>query len=1090
MINTSELTDNGLQTSSNTSEKGITPDLGSLKNKLSQASRLVDDIVLKKYLCSLTNYEVVPMPPEMKDIGKIRLFRITEMVYQKNEYSTYKFSSVFSALQGLDCTVYIIADSNGKKTDFYMGVRALDDRRSTKSLQDTLKNALCGQFPGVKTQDYLDDDAQEILSGISSKNISSVSCIAQNKDKDYKNNDTFIQGLEKFASAMNGQTYTAVILAQSISPHQIEEKRKAYETIYTQLSPFSTMQISYGKNTAISISDALSNGTTTGTSFSENTSVQKGYSTNTSQTTSETESQQDNKGAILKSMGSAALGIASILTAPLTGGLSIAAAAAISVGQVGLSAYTPKTTSIGKSKTTGSSESYSTTKGETYGKSESKSSSTTRTEGVTNTSSDSTQLTMINKSLVNTLEKIDLQLKRIDECESVGMWEAAAYFLSDTQATSEMAAVTYKALMKGENSGIETTAVNTWSRTQSSKLKALHDYITNFVHPVFLYTSEMNTAAVTAASLVSSNEMAIMMGLPRKSVCGFPVIEHADFGKEIVRYSDSDSKRSFTIGNVYTMGKKTETTIKLDCDSLTMHTFITGSTGSGKSNTIYEMLRQMRLKYSIPFLIIEPAKGEYKNIFGNFPDVNVYGSNPKKNMLLRINPFRFHPDIHVLEHLDRMIEIFNVCWPMYAAMPAILKEAAGRAYIEKGWDLIESENSEGEIFPTFSDLMLQINKVIDESKYSSDSKGDYAGALLTRVRSLTTGLNGLIFSDNDIPDSELFDRSVIIDLSRIGSVETKSLIMGLLVMKLNEYRLSSGESNQSLKHITVIEEAHNLLKRVSTEQYSESSNILGKSVELLTNSIAEMRTYGEGFIIADQSPGALDLAVIRNTNTKIILKLPEKSDREVLGGAVGLTDEQTDELSKLKSGTAVIYQNDWVEPVLVQINKCNILPNQYIYDKVIDKATIIPIKTQMVNFLLCGRLNEISYFNIELIEREYHKIPMSKEFESFLKNQISYYRNTGELRIWVDDNFLQLSKNITDFLGLREYVQKCVIKANDNEELNKMLKEVLVRDLPCISENMILTVSQCLMRELGADGAEIRKKIYCSWLEYNLKRRR
>ncbi|MBQ5564140.1 MAG: hypothetical protein IIT39_12275, partial [Clostridia bacterium] len=197
-----------------------------------------------------------------------------------------------------------------------------------------------------------------------------------------------------------------------------------------------------------------------------------------------------------------------------------------------------------------------------------------------------------------------------------------------------------------------------------------------------------------------------------------------------------------------------------------------------------------------------------------------------------------------------------------------------------------------------------------------------------------------------------------------------------------------------------------------------------------------------------------------------------------------------DELSKLKSGTAVIYQNDWVEPVLVQINKCSILPNQYIYDKVIDKATIIPIKTQMVNFLLCGRLNEISYFNIELIEHEYHKIPMSKEFESFLKNQISYYRNTGELRIWVDDNFLQLSKNITDFLGLREYVQKCVIKANDNEELNKMLKEVLVRDLPCISENMILTVSQCLMRELGADGAEIRKKIYCSWLEYNLKRRR
>lgn len=129
-------------------------------------------------------------------------------------------------------------------------------------------------------------------------------------------------------------------------------------------------------------------------------------------------------------------------------------------------------------------------------------------------------------------------------------------------------------------------------------------------------------------------------------------------------------------------------------------------------------------------------------------------------------------------------------------------------------------------------------------------------------------------------------------------------------------------SNSQLRHLTVLEEAHNLLKRTSPEQSSESSNLLGKSVEMLANSIAEMRTYGEGFIIADQAPGLLDMAVIRNTNTKIILRLPDISDRELVGKAASLTDNQIQELSKLQTGVAAIYQNDWLEPVLCKISRC------------------------------------------------------------------------------------------------------------------------------------------------------------------------
>lgn len=156
----------------------------------------------------------------------------------------------------------------------------------------------------------------------------------------------------------------------------------------------------------------------------------------------------------------------------------------------------------------------------------------------------------------------------------------------------------------------------------------------------------------------------------------------------------------------------------------------------------------------------------------------------------------------------------------------------------------------------------------------------------------------------------------------------------MLVLKLREYRLAQGEVNASLKHITVLEEAHNLLKKTSSEQSAESANLIGRSVEMIANSIAEMRTNGEGFIIADQSPGLLDMSVIRNTNTKIIMRLPDISDRELVGKAANLTENQIEELAKLPCGVAAVYQNEWIQPVLCNIRKSNIPSGVYRFERI------------------------------------------------------------------------------------------------------------------------------------------------------------
>lgn len=492
----------------------------------------------------------------------------------------------------------------------------------------------------------------------------------------------------------------------------------------------------------------------------------------------------------------------------------------------------------------------------------------------------------------------------------------------------------YLALTLGEESYMSKSAINVWKGNvdeEKESAKEIAGYIRELRHPIFGLKQDMIAedraynvypSIVTATTSLSGKELAYSLNFPQKSIAGLPVLECAEFGRNVVTYDvDQNEREELELGNIFHMNHVENNKVALAKKSLASHTFITGSTGSGKSNTVYQILEKARKK-DVKFLVVEPAKGEYKKVFGSYKFVSVYGTNPALTPLLRINPFSFPKGIHVLEHLDRLVEIFNVCWPMYAAMPAVLKSAIEKSYKDCGWDMIRSVNKYGEeLYPTFADVARNIKEIIDNSEFDKDNKGAYKGSLLTRLESLTNGINGMIFVCDEISNQMLFDENVIVDLSRVGSAETKSLIMGMLVLKLQEYRMTNDDMNVELKHLTVLEEAHNLLKRTSTEQSSESANLLRKSVEMLSNAIAEMRTYGEGFIIADQAPGLLDMSVIRNTNTKIIMRLPEQSDRELVGRAANLNDDQIMELAKLPCGVAAVYQNEWVQPVLCKVDK-------------------------------------------------------------------------------------------------------------------------------------------------------------------------
>ena len=571
-----------------------------------------------------------------------------------------------------------------------------------------------------------------------------------------------------------------------------------------------------------------------------------------------------------------------------------------------------------------------------------------------------------NHNISHALKVLEEQMKRFEKGTAMGMWEFAAYVLSEDQNIANNVAHTYLALTQGEESFMSQSSVNLWRGDlgeSSGDTEEIVAYLRELRHPLFglnpnllLADSTFNVypSIVTPTVPLTGQELAFSLNFPRKSIPGLPILECAEFGRNIAKFDEEDvTDKTIHLGDIFHMYHKEDVPVNLSQNSLASHVFVTGSTGSGKSNTIYQLLKEGR-KNGLKFLVVEPAKGEYKHVFGNHDDVSVYGTNPQLTPLLRLNPFSFPKEIHILEHLDRLVEIFNVCWPMYAAMPAVLKKAVEQSYQDCGWNLLESTNPYGRLYPNFNDIADNIKKIIDSSEYDDENKGAYKGALLTRIESLTNGINGLIFSNEELTNEHLFDTNVIVDLSRVGSTETKSLLMGILVLKLQEYRMTSGDMNAELKHITVLEEAHNLLKRTSTEQMAESANLLGKSVEMLANAIAEMRTYGEGFIIADQAPGLMDLSVIRNTNTKIIMRLPDFSDRELVGKSANLNDDQIIELAKLPKGVAAVYQNEWIQPVLCKVEKVEHDMIDYQYDGNSYFDTLRPSINLKLSALLTG----------------------------------------------------------------------------------------------------------------------------------------
>lgn len=921
---------------------------------------------------------------DFQESYNIRYFNITKWVVDKKENSLEKLVNVYEVLSNEDCNIALVFNRTETNTEVFLAVvntKNDSDNVNVENYRKRLLEAIKGNFPGSIVQNEKGIGRIPCLANSKPYSVATVSNLPTAKSEKFIS-QTIEKLIDGIIPSQPSENYTLILLASPIQ--DIENRKLRLSELFSALAPYEKWQTNY----TFTASDATTSMATFGVNVGASAGIQHGKNQSVNQSAGDTQtsgqSQTDSSGQTDGTNTSHTDGESKDSSDSFGGSIgadgkmfkatvdyhhtwSKGTSNSDSIGQ-----STAKTVSRALAKT--ASRALSQTVGQTLGSSSGVNlgsnigANFARASNVTATVGKNEGITQsfTNHNISHALKVLEEQMKRFEKGTAMGMWEFAAYVLSEDQNIANNVAHTYLALTQGEESFMSQSSVNLWRGDlgeSSGDAEEIVAYLRELRHPLFGLnpnllladsTFSVYPSIVTSTVPLTGQELAFSLNFPRKSIPGLPILECAEFGRNIAKFDEEDvTDKMLHLGDIFHMYHKEDVPVNLNQNSLASHVFVTGSTGSGKSNTIYQLLNEGR-KNGLKFLVVEPAKGEYKHVFGNHDDVSVYGTNPQLTPLLRLNPFSFPKEIHILEHLDRLVEIFNVCWPMYAAMPAVLKKAVEQSYQDCGWDLLESSNPYGRLYPNFNDIADNIKTIIDSSEYDDENKGAYKGALLTRIESLTNGINGLIFSNDELTNEHLFDTNVIVDLSRVGSTETKSLLMGILVLKLQEYRMTNGDMNAELKHITVLEEAHNLLKRTSTEHMSESANLLGKSVEMLANAIAEMRTYGEGFIIADQAPGLMDLSVIRNTNTKIIMRLPDFSDRELVGKSANLNDDQIIELAKLPKGVAAVYQNEWIQPVLCKVEKVEHDKIDYQYDGNSYFDTLRPSINLKLSALLTG----------------------------------------------------------------------------------------------------------------------------------------
>jgi len=405
--------------------------------------------------------------------------------------------------------------------------------------------------------------------------------------------------------------------------------------------------------------------------------------------------------------------------------------------------------------------------------------------------------------------------------------------------------------------------------------------------------------------VVSAEEAAVLFSLPvggQRINAGFTVDESLKIGREyratLVDTGEIAIGKLRSTGGVHSFG--------IAKNDLAKHMLIVGTPGSGKTTFSIGLLDSL-WKQGVPFLVIEPAKNEYRALVQSIPDLQVF--TPGKNM---ISPFVFNPfvlpdNVRLESYKSTLKTAFAAGVSMTTPLDKIFEETVNNCYAEFGWLDTYTSADKGKIF-NISDFIKCFEKTFEQIGYTGEVS-NIGKAGVVRLK----GLINLFDHYFSIPISDLLSKPTVIELAAVENQDEKALIIALLLLSILSYVNANYLGDSDLRNVILLEEAHVLLDSQGSSAQSDS-NPSQIAQGLVKRMLAELRSYGIGLIIADQSPRKVTTDVVALTDIKLAFRLVESTDKQILSDSINMSELQERRLSRLKPGEAFFFFNKLEEP--------------------------------------------------------------------------------------------------------------------------------------------------------------------------------
>lgn len=814
-----------------------------------------------------------------------RLFKVTEIAEGKAAAYRLAMANVMAGMDDPRCRAIYILSGTPEGVSLYAGIassQVSDD--DLHNMTKTLKASFEGNFLGAQLDDVKSGDAQlaEMLDSV--KHLGLVTGVPSFNEEESHTGDEDFQGIERLANSMAGETWQLIVVAEPGTDHEVRDTLQRIYEFSTEISQHQKQSVQQSENTGWS------------TSTAHGASTSDTHGTNTSETLGKNEGASKSTG---KSHGTS------------SGTESSRNQGTNSNESTNVGTSTSNTAGSSDSRTTGNSDTQ--TKGESGGKSLAY--TTERT----------------NKHVEEVQKHISENLiPRFQQGRSKGMFRTAIYVSAPEKATYERLTRSVLSIFQGNESTMTPLRADKLSEqpiafplrirefSKSQRKDMRHDC--ELAHSI---PYDPETSHVWGATWLTTRELSLLAGLPTKELPGIRIRKSVDFALN----TNGDQLASddvIELGCLLQHGRKLPyKKLRLSKIDLNKHVFVTGVTGAGKTTTCMKLL----LESGLPFMVIEPAKTEYRALHGVCENIESYVLGREDITPFRLNPFELvSPHENLAGHIDNLKATLTAVFPMEASMPYIVAEAIINAYKAKGWDIHSGSNflyddpwaHGSHAWPIFSDMIAELDGVIKAADMGQEFQEKYRGSLVSRLTDLTLGTKGRMLNTRYSLDfDQLLDKKVVIELEELKDEQDKALFMGFILQRLAECMKQRHRKDKNFKHLTLVEEAHRLLSRPEPGE-SDSKK---QGVETFANLLAEVRKYGEGLIIADQIPNKLISDVIKNTHTKIVHRLFAADDRNTIGDAMGLTDDQKDFLPLLQPGETVMFCGGWHAAVRVKVDE-------------------------------------------------------------------------------------------------------------------------------------------------------------------------